>query len=188
MEKLKEAALAFFYCSGVVSQKRDARLVIGSILKQLIRRWSARTGISQMTLISPLYEKFKESDGTSVLEEFSAQITALSTTFESTYVIIDGLDEIADLQKAIWLTRTLEGVQNMHLLIVSRLEQDIRRAFVGENQLHLEENMFRTDISCHVQWQLDHDEKLKLMKPTLKQNIKTRLENGEMYALTLVPI
>lgn len=96
MERSKEAALAFFYCSGVVSQKRDARLVIGSILKQLIRRWSARTGISQMTLISPLYEKFKESDGTSVLEEFSAQITALSTMFESAYVIIDGLDEITD--------------------------------------------------------------------------------------------
>ena len=135
-----------------------------------------------MTLVLPLYEKFKENSGFNVLEDFASQIMCLSSMFASTYIIIDGLDEIADLQKAVWLVRTLEGAQNMHLLIVSRLDQDIRRAFFGKNQLHLDEDMFQKDISCHVQWQLNHDEKFRSMKPSLKLKIRTKLENGEMYA------
>lgn len=90
------------------------------------------------------------------------------------YIVIDGIDECPnqpDLCKKI-LEMTGEKVK---VLVTSRLERDIAGVFQNQNHLEITEEFSCQDIATHINWMFQHNDKLKILKPNMKNEMKTQL-------------
>jgi hypothetical protein len=60
-------------------------------------------------------------------------------------------------------------------MIASRPERDISATFGDQIEIELEDSVVNADIKVCIDWRLEHDDKLKGIKPQLKQEIKDEL-------------
>ncbi len=108
-------------------------------------------------------------------------LSCVSNSFHGIFLVIDGLDELqADNGRKFTLeifaklsNSTSHG--QWHILTTSRLEVDIDEAFSGWTRMAMDVEAVRHDITIHIGYRLDHDEKLKKLKPDLKLKIKETL-------------
>ena len=92
---------------------------------------------------------------------------------EDVVVIVDGVDECPDRQAICELLVQL--AKKMKVLVVSRREKDIIDGFAKERGLEITEALTSPDIAMHVEWMLEHDPKLKVLKESMKMTIKAHL-------------
>jgi len=85
------------------------------------------------------------------------------------------LDEVECQEELLASLRTLSACTNLNLLIFSRLERDIESNFDGKPQLLIAEDVVHNDISSFVEYQFEHDEKLRNLKAGLKHELKYKL-------------
>jgi hypothetical protein len=97
--------------------------------------------------------------------------------FHDIFLVIDGLDELqADNGRRFTLEMFAKiSSSNLHILTTSRLETDIEEAFSEWTCIAMDVEAVRHDITIHIGYRLDHDEKLKKLKPDLKLEIKEKL-------------
>lgn len=160
--------IAYFYCDGNSPEKQNALIIFGSCLKQLTVQLLA-SKISPGQLVK---QRFKENLRQSK-EFFERNITWIFRFFEEVYIVIDGLDECSDRAMTISMLPTL-SMKNTHVLVTSRPEVDIAKAFHGLKTMNIDESV-QCDITTHVKWQFETDDKLRLIRPSLKLEIQETL-------------
>lgn len=120
--------------------------------------------------------RLESYDGSGFCSIYILFLTKFAASFADSplYIILDGLDECAKRSDLLDLLRNF-SLPNLHILVTSRPEADIEEVFTGEAQLHMDETRVRSDIYTHIEWRLDNDERLKFIKPKLKDEIKETL-------------
>ena len=165
-------AIAYFYCNGSSFQKRNVRSVLGSLVKQLLLQQSP----VELASVISLYDIYRELTPTAdLLNAFTKILERMKTSFSRVYFVVDGIDEITDRRELLSLIDQLLSMTMFNILVVSRPERDIETAFAWSYRLKVEANIVQNDISSYVDWQLDHDNKLRLIKQPLKEEIKSKL-------------
>lgn len=134
-----------------------------------------------MEHLESLYER-NGCGGSPPLDTLLFTLQWISTTYESVYVIIDGLDE-CDKRKPIinQLSKLVTNVIN--LFVTSRPETDIEKAFEGRPNMTMDDEHLQQDITAHVKWTLENDEDFADIAVQLKEEIAQKLQqkNAGMY-------
>lgn len=104
-------------------------------------------------------------------------LVSTSTLFKDFYVIVDGLDECQEKSNKEFILSMFDrlGKTNLHVLVTSRLENDIKEAFTRHPQMAMDEEAVKHDIKIHIDIRLEYDIKLKKIQPDTKKEIKEHL-------------
>jgi hypothetical protein len=108
-------------------------------------------------------------------QAFVSALRRIALLFSRIFLVLDGLDEIAQREELLTALNTFSTSANINLLVVSRLERDIENHFHEIPHLAIPEDMVHDDISSYVTYQFEHDSKLRTLKSSLKDDIKYRL-------------
>jgi hypothetical protein len=168
--------VAFFYWNGNHPERQDPRNILGSFIRQLLPKQWLVSGNDQL---DNLKAKFRErhiyGNNASLPppEVLISIITWISTVFES--IVIDGLDESPKRTELIeWILRLGAEARTVNMAVTSRPEMDFERAFSERPHIGIDK-FVHGDISVYIDWRLENDVKLKVLKVKMKQEIKDRL-------------
>lgn len=111
-----ERLVAYFFCRHDISESLEARIVLGSLARQLLRP------ISDLTIVEELVDKTDILDCDGILSMIHR---VLPPDFKASFVL-DGLDECDDLQRRTLIQhlRTLQDAFSLHICVSFRLEAD----------------------------------------------------------------
>jgi hypothetical protein len=175
--------LVYFYCDGSQQEKQNPRIILGSVLRQLVEHPNISPRCSEIKALKKFYENNK--NGTfqtkTKLESLVSHILAVSKMFDRVFIIIDGLDECHSRENLLeMITKLTDGV---HVLVTSRREADIQAKFVSQPALAMKEEAVQADIKAHVEDRLKNGGRLKDLRPVTKEEIKQKLleKSGGMY-------
>jgi hypothetical protein len=176
-------ALAYFYCDGNYPETQEARYVFGRLIRDLLTHRSVRECIERLR---GLRESHSMDSETLLLRGLLSMLQWISNSVDRMYIIIDGLDECKERKELLALLRQLSA-PNLHVLVTSRPETDIRKAFEGKPCLEMLEDAVQHDIATHIEWMLTHDEDLEDLPHSLKREIRERLvaKSQAMYGSLL---
>ena len=170
------SALAYFYCDGNDSRKQDSRYILGSFVRQLLPKSSVLseegTGVAQK-----LHETHKDRglNHKLLLQDLEHCVQKMMSVFSRVYLVIDGIDEIAERQHILSFINSLQRSVKVHLLVACRPLLDIEKHLCNTLRLNIEANLVLEDIETYIQWRLNNDQKFKRIKPSLKKTIYDRL-------------
>ena len=108
----------------------------------------------------------------------------LSRPFKHTYIVLDALDECTgtDRSEVLGLIETFVGwgLDNVHLLVTSQEESEIKRRLelLNCSQFDLKMAVIRRDIEAYVRAKLAEDENLRQWKEKEKKLIEETLMKG----------
>jgi hypothetical protein len=108
-------------------------------------------------------------------------LLSISQQRESTYIILDALDESRSLKELLQTLQTIMGSgSKVNLLMTSRPEYEINDMLKGSIDvgMAIEDERVNTDINTHVQQCLQNDPKLGRWSDDLKSTIATSLTAG----------
>jgi Cdc6-like AAA superfamily ATPase len=172
------ARLAFYYFVFNDSQKQSPDLMLRSVLFQLLEQSSrvpvtlASAIASQKTpTIGELLKMLRE-----LLEDGSCQ----------SYIVLDALDECTSQDELLEILEKIASwnINNLHLLLTSRPEPDIKYAMEAivpsQMCICLQTELVNADIRKYVSQRLLEDRKLKKWKrdPKSQNQIETKLAEG----------
>jgi hypothetical protein len=146
--KSSNKAVAYFYCQHDDPKKRDARVLLGTLLYHITEQIPLFPSIEFPTFDSSIKE-------VSVLQK---SIATLSTGFGNTYLVIDALDELdihqngvtADRKSILPILKDLAGIPHLRLLVTSREKDEIKRAFELPS-ITLREDHVSADINNYIE-------------------------------------
>jgi ATP/maltotriose-dependent transcriptional regulator MalT len=166
-----KAGVAFFYCDGNSPEKQSLRTILGSLVRSLI----PASGFSDLDKLKELKDKYKGSSVVSV-DNLKSIFKDVASSINEVYLVVDGLDECENREELLTTLSSLPSCQSssINLLVTSRPETDIDKAFSGKPRLQIDQ-LVRADISSYVSWRLTHEEKLKRIKGGLKEEIQEKL-------------
>jgi len=181
--------MAFFYCDYKYPQTHDPLLILGSLARQLIVQ--DERGFAQL---SEFIKDHTANDGTSrnhTPEELCELIRKLSKHSQTTLIIVDGLDEIAngraDVAKLLGSLNTRDGL--IKTLFASRLDIDI--GYQLEDYFQISIAAMSSDLRLYVASEIERrtrERKLRIQDASLKEHIMKTLVDGAdgMYVLKLL--
>ena len=115
----------------------------------------------------------------------------ISKSTKNIFIVLDGLDEFPEKTKTekrsdlLSLIRTLVTKpysKNLHILVASKVEDDIRTSLEGLGDATWSfnvENGIRQDLDSFIEATMEQDPSLSKLNPALKDDIKNRLNEGE---------
>ena len=162
--------MAFFYCNGNVPEKREARYILGSLIRQILSSCSLESENPQRRRLDKLYEV---NQSMMPIPDMLASIESLSNFYEETTIIVDGLDECSrptDVASALSQLST-----NIKVLCTSRHETEIAEEFSDMSELSMNEAAIQADIGSYIDTRLANDSHLHKIKSNLKRHLKERL-------------
>ncbi|KAF4629542.1 hypothetical protein G7Y89_g8607 [Cudoniella acicularis] len=172
-------ALAFFYCDYKDSATHDPLTIFGSLARQLILQ-DERC----FPHLTEFYQEHAMNDGTSrghTSEEICELIRKVSKNYQTTMIVVDGLDEIAsrraDVTKLLRSLNTKDG--SIKTLFASRPEYDIGRQLKDFYQISIA--AMSSDLRLYVASEIEkrtREEKLRIRDPTLKEHVMKTLVEG----------
>jgi hypothetical protein len=124
-----------------------------------------------------IYEKHKDRGlkFKLVLQDLEDSLETMASAFSHVYLVIDGVDEIAERQYILSFFNSHRRSDKFHLLVASRPLLDIEKHLCGTLRLNIEANSVLEDIETYIQWRLYNDQKFKRIKSSLKKTIQDRL-------------
>jgi hypothetical protein len=126
-------------------------------------------------------------------EDLCELINTISKYFQTTMIVVDGLDEITNNRAGV--TRLLRSLNiqggQVKTLFASRPEVDIGRELKYFNQVSIA--AMSTDLRLYVASEIEtrtKEKKLRIRDPSLKDHIMTTLANGAdgMYVFRLLSL
>jgi hypothetical protein len=80
-------------------ENKDIRYILGSFVRQLLPKWYALSG-QEDSLVRLIYEKHKDRGlkFKLVLQDLEDSLETMASAFSHVYLVIDGVDEIAERQ------------------------------------------------------------------------------------------
>ena len=174
-------AVAFFYCDYKDETTQDPLNILGSLARQL-----ARQNEEAFELLQGLYEKhFLDNRMTSEYEpeELRDLVLDMASTFDSTLLLVDALDECGDNTSSVLellaSLNTIGNMCNVKRLFLSRAEQSIRDWLGSYPQIQIEARS--GDLKLYVGAEIENRTRrnlLRLKDPSLKEHIMERLVSG----------
>jgi hypothetical protein len=170
--------VAFFYWNGNHPERQDPRNLLGSFIRQLLpMRWLGSRNDQLENLKAKFRERHIYGNNASLPppEVLISIITWISTFFESIYIVVDGLDECPKRTELVkWILKLSAEARTVNMAVTSRPEMDFERAFAERPCIGIDK-FVHGDISVYIDWRLEYDVKLKVIKEKTKQEIKDRL-------------
>jgi len=179
-------AIVYFFFDG-----RDAQTgqqTHDGLLRSLIARLSDQSkGIPP-----PLRELYANGDRRPSIVALENTLGKILDGFEKAYIIVDALDECTDREGVLkWITRiTSQKPGNVHLVVTSRPERDIRDAFEELRAccVDVARDSSNHDIVAYLDRELETDRKLKKWcnNRQVREEIRSALMKGAqgMYVLS----
>ena len=101
---------------------------------------------------------------------------------QETFIIIDALDEAPERQDTLSMLEIIIGkkLDNLHLMIFSRLELKIRQCFepLITNSISIRGEGLDGDISLYIQRRIQEDPIMRRWEEPLKRKVDTSLVRG----------
>ena len=172
---------AYFYFDFNDTQKQDSELMLRSLLCQLVQR-SIVTPKGVDALFSSCENGQRKPSSHALL-----QVTKeAAQEFAHVYVVLDALDECMQCSELMDMLETVAGWQldNLHLLMTSRKEWDIKRSLESyvreEETVCLQRDVVDKDIQRYVQQRLSNDKGLAKWNKdaAVRQKIEEALMHG----------
>jgi hypothetical protein len=191
-----DSKLAYFYCDFRDTAKQHAHGLLSSLIMQL----SAQSTLCH-DIISRFYSAHKEGleqpKREALLECFVKMLRLLGQ--ESTYIIIDALDECSTSgipsarEEILEVVRELvdSDISNLHICLTSRPEPDICDVLEQMSPccicLH-EERAQVDDMAAYVRWVIDSDPKIRKWRASDKALVIETLSQKScgMWVISLV--
>ncbi|GAT27144.1 hypothetical protein RIB2604_02108290 [Aspergillus luchuensis] len=146
--------------------------------------------------------KFARYPDTKTLIEYLHSILSVLELQKDVFIVLDGLDEVPkesqdrERHKLLELIKRLaqSGLSNLHILLVSKNEEDIRDCLRG----HLKDILVETDVAegleidirNYIDTTMQHGDGISDLPVSLKSRIRTRLTEGAkknfLWATSLV--
>jgi hypothetical protein len=165
---LDRVGVAFFYCDGGLLEKQGAFNIFSTLLKQLAIQSAENAGLSQLKAVLNRYRRrFVPST-----EFVVSELEWIFHCFSDVYLIVDGLDECP--KRELINPILLRLGRKARVLVTSRPEIDMVSAFDGQPYLNIDDAILG-DIKTHVQWQMENNERLCHIRPSLKRKIEDEL-------------
>ena len=174
-------AVAFFYCDYKDEATQDPLNVLGSLARQL-----AKQNEEAFEMLQGLYEKhFLDNKMASEYEpeELRDLILDMASTFDSTLLLVDALDECGDntsfVLELLASLNTNGNMSDVKRLFLSRNEQDIDDWLGSYPQIQIE--AASSDVKLYVGAEIEQRTRrnlLRLKDPSLKEHIMDRLVSG----------
>lgn len=184
-------AVAYFYFDFNDIEKQNVDNCLSSIIAQLC---GDVTKLPEE--LTALYERCSGSAkvAKSDLREIF-YLFAIHNELKKVFIVFDALDECLDNEKRKSRTELLELIMeitnlsqsNMHLLVTSRPEYDIKErltSLVTHSAISIQGSELKSDISLHINSELSTDPKLRKWPDEMKKEIKQALliKADGMYA------
>jgi hypothetical protein len=172
---------AYFYFDFNDTEKRDAELMLRSLLCQLLQRSVIMPkGVDELFSAC---ENGRQKPSEHKLLEVTQQA---AREFMQIYVVLDALDECMQRSELMGMLETVAGWQldNLHLLMTSRKERDIEMSLEGyideEDAVCLQRDIVDQDIQRYVQQRLRSDKSLAKWNKdaAIMQEIEAALMGG----------
>ncbi|KAE9376058.1 ankyrin [Stipitochalara longipes BDJ] len=167
--------IAYVYCNYANQRQQTALGLIKSITRQLVQRDLSPEKSSSLSQTRKFQEKHKSIPPT--IEDYTSLLASITERFKKTIVVIDALDECADLidghpnRKA--FIKALMTVPELKLFITSRSLPAIRKLLPqASEQLPIHSN--HDDVMSYLNWRIEESDKLKRhikKEPALKLQI-----------------
>lgn len=112
----------------------------------------------------------------------TAILRQLFNEFNSTYILVDALDECVDQEDLFKFIEALMGwnMDNLHVLTTSRMENDIATSLdpLVTCKMPLQSALVDADIHIHIRERLSDDPKLRKWPIDVQNEIEDALMNG----------
>jgi hypothetical protein len=108
------------------------------------------------------------------------------------YVVLDALDECTGTRELLETVRTMKS-SNMHLLVSSRSDIDVKETLQGEPKfvvVNMKESLVDLDIKAYVEMRLSESPKLQRFEEDIKDIIRAKVLSGSkgMYVILYLPV
>lgn len=111
-----------------------------------------------------------------VLEELLEATVAAMGCFPEVFFIVDALDECSERKQLLNMLKKLESVPNLHLVLLSRREQDINNALSAwAQELPLQGDQVDKDIADYIQQRISNSREMQEWTEEDKMKAKAQL-------------
>jgi ankyrin repeat domain-containing protein 50 len=174
-------ALAYFYFDFSDTEKQEVSAFVSSLITQLCNQV---VDIPQE--LDDLYKKCNNGRQKATMRELKTTLSRIIKDLEDVFIVVDALDECpkngdrGELLEIITEIRAWSS-SNMHLLVTSRLEPDIRETLtplLTSQAISIQGAQVESDIKVHVVSQLAIDPRLKRWSSDIKTEIEKTLTAG----------
>ena len=168
--------MAYFYCDGNYQNKQKPRFILGSLFRQLLEQSLPVLDSNKRMTVKRFYEnnKYRTFQTRDSLEYFVIHLCSISTVFETVFIVIDGLDECHPREDFLEILSHLPNTR-FRVLVTSRPEVDIKRAFSEKPETSMDEKAVLADITSHIDSRLEYGPRLKSLSPGVRAAIKEKL-------------
>ncbi|KAL1618341.1 hypothetical protein SLS54_007318 [Diplodia seriata] len=169
LEQSEKMATAFFFCEYGIRSTQTIRQILGSISRQLAIQSPAALAILED--FHHIHQDPHHSSINAKDSDWVELVQDLSAIFDTTTIVIDGLDEcLEDRGNIVRDLATLSLRGSIKVLFTSREELDIKEALSGFESLPIAAD--RADVRLYVAANLDSRFKRMISKdPTLRKDI-----------------
>lgn len=168
--------MAYFYLDYQDDRTQRVTNILRSLIAQIVR--------PEKTLpnaVEALYLTYGNTTQPPNLRTLIATLVQTIETLQNVYIILDALDEYPDKSELLDILEALaaQGVPNLHLLVTSRLDPDIKLSLGSiANGVAIEATIVDSDIRLFVQDRLRNDLRLRRLAVSLKDVIETTIVDG----------
>jgi hypothetical protein len=195
IDKINEenlGVLACHYFSFRDEKSQEVRLLLYSLLTQLVRSLVREIPQQSGQFYLPrafrdLYRKYQPASQPKI-EHLIATLRDVSAESKQTYIVIDAVDECSSREgreNVIKILAALRAQSNMHILLTSREENDIKDTInnvLGEkcNRVSIQNKRVNDDIRTHLRTRMAVDSVFKSWQPGLQERVVDHLtENAD---------
>ncbi|KAH6886789.1 ankyrin repeat-containing domain protein [Thelonectria olida] len=169
--------VVYFYFDFSDSSKQNLVSLLKSVIFQL-----GSTAQGPSTAAESLFETQKRGLNEPSLEELVDVCVAEVVRTQSTYLLIDALDESPMSERGPFFQKFLQSMlqANVSILITSRKEPDIERGLkdVASDIISLQASVVDEDVRTHVHTVIHTDPTLSSVKPALQKEILDEIVAG----------
>jgi hypothetical protein len=180
----------YFYFDFKDIKKRDAELMLRSLLCQLLQR-----SLTIPQGVDALFSSCEKGQRQPSLLALLKVTRKAMKDFEYVYVVLDALDECTQRSELMDMLKTVAGwrLDNLHLLMTSRKERDIETCLESyvreEDTVCLQRDVVDQDIQQYVQQRLHVNEGLAKWNKddAIRQEIETAIMRGACGMYVILP-
>lgn len=167
--------VAFFYCDRKHLENQDPRNLLGSISRQIFPASPMAADPVLMERLGVLYDDYGRG-GKATLEPLISALELIADKYDQVYVLIDGLDECKEW-KALMDHLLKLVTSGLSILVTSRPWNEFAKVFKGEScvEMEMDASEVRKDISTHINYVLNKDNKFVKLDPVFKQEMAEKL-------------
>lgn len=178
-DALTSPYLLYFYFNFTDVEKRSTENAVRSLIDQLYRKSADTRG-----LVESLYDTYKKSGSQPTYASLESALQTMIEQFPDIWIVLDGLDEcvtrdVHASDNVISWTQNLRSQPNVHLLITSRPEDDIKSSIEAwsnaEEIIPLQSSLVVDDISTYIRTKVERMDRWRT-SPDIQEDITTALQ------------